>query len=100
MLKYLLDTRKKFFSYLANDQDGYSAAFKYLSDNKKSVYELFNFNPEDNVNYKDQFQWFFKHHQIGLVAPESTERNQVNFNWDIHYDWTKHEKILKTVIFI
>ena len=44
------------------------------------MHEVFNFNPEDNVNYKDQFKWFSKHHQIGLIAPESTERNQVNFN--------------------
>ena len=98
IIQSLIDIRHKYFYNATVDQDAYSAAFKYLSDNKQSVQKLFNFNPEDNVDYKSPFEWFYKHNQIGLIEPEPIEQNQVNFNFNRHYNWTEHEKILKTVV--
>ena len=98
ILKYLIDIRRKLFFDATHDQDGFSAAFKYLSDNNQSAQKLFNFNPEDNVNYKDEFEWFNKPHDLSIIAPETTARNQVNFNFNRHYNWKEHEIILKSVV--
>jgi len=98
ILKYLLEIRQKYFFDGSKDQNGYSAVFKYLGDNKQNVQKMFNFNPEDNVNYKKQFEWFGYASEEELIDLESIEQDQVDFNWASHYNWIEHEIILKKVV--
>ena len=45
------------YMYNANDQDGYTA-FKWLEKNGINDHYLFNFDPDNKVNYKDSFTWY------------------------------------------
>jgi len=65
--------------YTPRDQDAFNASFKWLYDHGVSEYELFNFRPEEGVDYKPHFKWF-------------------NQSPDMNFNWVRHDAILKDVI--
>ena len=72
-----------------NDQDSFSAAFKWLYDRGMSEYELFNFQPEDEVDYKGSFQWFH-------YRSEMNKKRSFKIIEDFKY-W-RHDSIMKDVV--
>jgi hypothetical protein len=81
-----------------DDQDGYSAAFKYLTDRGDSELDLFRFNPEDKVDYHSAFSWFNKHNAPSeVVSQDDPERRLYHPYRDIRLK--KYESILKSVTF-
>lgn len=74
--------------YQPNDQDGYSAAFKWLHDHGISEYYLFNFRPEENVDYKKYFVWFNYNSQTNKKG---------DFPWQEEFKWARYESVLMDV---
>ena len=67
-----------------DDQDAYSAAFKYLTDRGESELDLFRFKPEDKVDYHSAFAWFNNHPApTGLVSLDDPDRRPFNPYLDI-----------------
>jgi len=75
--------------YKPNDNDGFSASFKWLRDHGHSEYELFNFGPEEDVDYKAYYQWFNQSPDMNRKRPY---RPTEDFNW------SRHDSILKDVV--
>lgn len=75
--------------YQPNDQDGYSAAFKWLREHGMSEYYLFNFQPKDHVDYKKDFAWFNYNSAMNTRRP---------FNWNEDFKWSRYDSVLQDVI--
>lgn len=76
--------------YQPNDQDGLSAAFKWLYDRGRSEYELFNFQPEDDVDYKKAFPHWFRNGSV------MNKKRSVFIQGD--FQWGRYDSILKDVV--
>jgi len=75
--------------YIApSDQDGYSAAFKWLYDRDISEYHLFNISPEENIDYEASFHWFQYESEIGKKR---------KFDMKADFKWPQYDSIFKEV---
>jgi len=75
--------------YTPNDQDSFNASFKWLYDRGYSEYELFNFKPEEDVDYKASFGWFNQ-------SPDMNGKRPFRIVED--FNWSRFDLILKDVI--
>lgn len=80
---------KHSIEYPPNDQDGHSAAFKWLRNHGSSEYYLFNFQPEDQVDYQKPFAWF--NHNSDVTAKRQ-------FNMQEDFNWSRYDLVLKDVL--
>ena len=85
----------KYIAYQANDQDAYSATFKWLRENGKDEYQLFDINPDEYSNYYNLFTWFKTHGGEEVFGPFS---NSIARNNVTKYSFGDAEKILSKVI--
>jgi hypothetical protein len=81
-----------------DDQVGYSAAFKYLTDRGESELSLFRFNPEDKVDYQSAFVWF-NDHKAPTTHVSQDDPERVSFNPYHDIKVSKYEEILKNISF-
>ena len=90
--KYLIAKNDKLIGYRPNDQDGYSAAFKWLAETGRSEYELLNYPAYASKN----FTWFATHGNRNVYPePDSsdvkmTELSQMRFG--------EYEKVINDVV--
>ena len=85
--------------YNANDQDGYTAAFKWLGKNGINDHYLFNFDPDNKVNYKDSFTWYKNSKRDVNIHLNKNNIIYRKFDWNYDFNWKALEEILKQVAF-
>ncbi len=86
-------------TYRQDDQDAYSAAFKWLVDKGDSEFKLFNFSEKDNIDYVSAFFWFPKNEETHeSIQNQELRLETKTFNMKKDYSWKKSELILKDVV--
>jgi hypothetical protein len=70
-----------------SDDDGWSAAFKWTRDNRGSEMQLFNFGPDEKVDYQSQFSWFKKGGSGYLASPKNTDNEFAGRKYIIDKDF-------------
>ena len=95
--KYLLKIKYDYL-YEANDQDGYSSAFNWLTKKGMNEHQIFNFDTEEAVNYWDSFTWF-KKNKIETNTNVSGFGNSAyrKFNWANDFYYGAFEEVLRNV---
>jgi len=97
----LLDIRD-YFLYPQNDQDSYSAALRWLYKHGNNEYEIFNFNPVENINYYESFSLFNTHTNKYTNAQINRSTNDVKsgrkFKFLSDMNWIKYDEILSDVV--
>jgi len=81
---------KKKYDFKERDEYGYNAAFKWLKDHNMSEYYLFNFTPEDGVDYYSAFPNSFRN-----KTRFDIERK---FEFRSDFKWSRYDEILWKVI--
>ena len=84
-----------YLAYKPNDKDAYSASFKWLKENGKDEYQLFDINPDEYSNYYSEFTWFKTHgggELFGSANDPGTMRSVLKFSFG------ESEKILSKVV--
>jgi hypothetical protein len=93
LLKWLIKL-KYAYTYQGNDQDGYSAAFNWLRKNGMSEHQIFHFDSEESVNYKDVFTWFKTNmSKSGTNISEFEIDTYRKFEWEDDWNSGEYEKV-------
>jgi len=87
---------KHSIEYTPHDQDSYNASFKWLYDRGYSEYELFNFKPEEDVDYKANFGWFNSNFGWSDQGPDMNGKRPFRVFED--FNWSRYDSILKNVV--
>jgi hypothetical protein len=98
-LEQIVALKGIFYSYEPKDQDGYSAAFKWIKEHPEDgvLFDLV----EPNTDFYNNFSWFKTHGS--LYEPEVISNhlgsNRVRkFDWRSDYRWNRADKILSKVV--
>ena len=84
-----------YLAYQDNDQDAYSASFKWLRENGKDEYQLFDINPDEYSNYHSTYSWFKTHGGGELFGPLNNLKSNYSY---MKFSFGDAEKILRKVV--
>tara|TARA_Y100000590_G_scaffold450698_1_gene590787 strand:- start:884 stop:1804 length:921 start_codon:yes stop_codon:yes gene_type:complete len=102
VLKFYLNS-KYFFTKYPRDQYAYSSVIIKLYSENNDEFEIFNFKPEEKVDYFSEF-WIFKlNNQLKQKYKDIDKFNHKNnyeyrrFSWSEDFNWVDYEKKLKEI---
>ncbi len=95
ILKNILIYYLKYLDYPSNDQDGFSASFKWLKENGKDEYQLFDIKKNKLSNYKNCFTWFRTHGGAEKFSTKTDKTLECN---GTRFLWGKSDKILNGIV--